>query len=61
MQPEARSEFTRKCPFCGWTAVPVEVTMQTGERVIRFACGACHKTWTATNQEVRKPGNETSR
>jgi transposase-like protein len=51
MHPETEREFTLLCPYCRESAVPVEVTMQSGERTLKYVCSTCQKTWTVTNHE----------
>jgi len=49
--PHSESELTLPCPDCRGTVVPVEVTMQSGERTLKYVCNNCQKTWTVTNHE----------
>jgi hypothetical protein len=51
MYPETEAEFTPACPLCRGTGVPLEVRMQSGERVITYRCSSCQKPWTVTNRE----------
>jgi hypothetical protein len=58
MHPETEREFTLACPYCRGNAVPVEVTMQGGERTLKYVCGTCQKTWTVTNHELPRTAVE---
>ena len=52
MHPEPERDFTLSCPYCRGSAAPVEVTMQRGERTLKYVCSTCQKTWTVTNHEL---------
>jgi len=58
MQFETEREFTLPCPYCRGSAVPVAVTMQSGERTVKYACSTCQKTWTVTNHESPRTAGE---
>ena len=51
MHPETEGELSLPCPYCRGNAVPVEVTIQSGERTLKYVCSTCQKTWTVTNHE----------
>ena len=51
MHPEAQPEFALACPYCRTSAAPIEETVQSGERTLRYVCSTCQKTWTVTTRE----------
>ena len=51
MHPETEPELTLACPYCRGSAAPIEVTMQSGERTLRYVCSTCQMTWTVTTRE----------
>jgi DNA-directed RNA polymerase subunit RPC12/RpoP len=58
MHPETEHEFTLRCPYCRGKAAPVEVTMESRERTLKYVCSTCQKTWTVTHHELPRTAVE---
>jgi hypothetical protein len=50
MHPETEPGFTLSCPYCRGSAAPIDVTMQSGERTLRYVCSICQNSWTVTTR-----------